>query len=515
MPFDNFDSTEAKQVPATQGLDLVGVHSDRVQSMLTTEPSQKAQRDMPTARLVGLAGVTAGLTELTMNHLGNNSAKLFQESATELMKNASTSGAGFYNALDKLRVYQSSSLVSDINTMSGPLSAATNKQVGHLINHGLYVADSLREKAYASSLMMDSSVGVASEVASLRGQFEKLGAGSVDRAQIMEVMGNDRITLSQAGAKLKTPMTAAELRTFGETGFSKGSLIREEMVKQAASMKVADKIAPAEVILEVAPKWQEKLGTVLAEDAKLARVGAQLDAFKAPSTAELSGALLKAKHLGEPLFPKGEAITTALDDYAKTSQYANRVEAKLSLEQKILHQHASGLNAQMTEELVRSSNTQAFGRGFAKGAIVMTAAIGAGYAIDKMMDREHLAISSPLGMGIDAAAGLTLLAPLPMKIKVPLAIGAIAAPRVLDATGYGDFLRPASLQGDSAWRANAVDAIGLGLAAGLNVDGRIRLGIGAATIIAGRAYNVMNTDNEKTVHELSLDMNNFKIREKK
>jgi hypothetical protein len=125
------------------------------------------------------------------------------------------------------------------------------------------------------------------------------------------------------------------------------------------------------------------------------------------------------------------------------------------------------------------------------------------------MDREHLSIETPIGMGIDAAAGLTLLSKMPMRVKVPLAAATFAAPRILDKMGHGDILRPAALQGDSAWRPNAVDAIGLGLAAGLNVDGRIRLGIAATSIIAGRVYHVMNSAKQNQLPE--LDMSKFKI----
>ena len=501
MPFnsaDAIDSNVSKNEAAVSGLDLLKVHSD------STDTMQKQDAGMPTARLVGLAGVTAGLTELTMNQLGTNSAKLFQESAAELAKSAYTGSAGLYNAIDRLRVREASSLLSDIRTVSGPLSAASSVEVGKMVNYGIDVTESLREKAFQAGPLMDSSVKVAGEVAKVKGQFDQLSAGFFNRSEIKDIMHNDRIVIGYGGAKLQAPMTAAELRTFGETGFNKGSLFGEGMVKKAASMAPGEKNAPSTVVAELAPAWQEKLTKLIADDTKQARLGAQLEAIANPSAAELRGGLLNKRYMDQPLFAEGESITGAIDELAQNRRYMDSVESKLALNQELLHQQANKVNAQMTAELAASSNTQSFVRGFARGALVMTAAVGAGYAIDKMTGREHLAISSPLGAGIDAAAGLTLLTPLPTHFRVPIALATLAAPRVLDAAGYGDFLRPAALHGDSVWRPNAVDAIGLGLAAGLNVDNRVRLGIGAATIVAGRAYNIMNGSTPTQYRELDM-----------
>ncbi len=507
MPFENFDSNEKKSEPAAQGLDFLGAHSERFNAM-DAQKSQNGPSDIPTARLVGLAGTTAGLTELVMEKIGSNSAKLFQENAKELMLNAS-GGPNLYNALDKLRVYQSTSLLSDINAASGPLSAATNKQVGHVINQGLFVTDALRERAFASSVMLDSSVKLSSEAVLLKGQFDQLSAGAMARSQMFEVMHSDRMSLTYGGAKLQTPLGANELRAFGEKSFSEGSLFRNEMVKHAAEMKAGETIAPRVLVEKVAPAWQARYTEIALEESATARMGAQIEALKNPSPGDLNGGLLKARHMNDALFKRGEKITTALEDYANNSKYMNTVEAKLVSQEKLLYEQANRLKTDMADELAKSSSAESFTRGFAKGALVMTAAIGAGVLVDKLMDREHLSIESPIGMGIDAAAGLTLLSKMPMRVKVPLAAATFAAPRILDKMGHGDILRPAALQGDSAWRPNAVDAIGLGLAAGLNVDGRIRLGIAATSIIAGRVYHVMNSAKQNQLPE--LDMSKFKI----
>lgn len=509
MPFENFDSADKKQEPAAQGLDFLGAHSERFRAT-DSQKSQSGPSDIPTARLVGLAGTTAGLTELVMDKIGTNSAKLFHESAKDLMLNAS-GGPNLYNALDKLRVYQSTSMLSDINAASGPLSAATNKQVGHVINQGLFLTDALRERAYASSVMLDSSVKLSSEAVLLKGKLDSLTAGALQRSQILEIMQNDRMSLTYGGAKLQTPLTADELRAFGEKSFNQGSLFRDEMVKHAAQMKAGETIAPRVLVEKVAPAWQSRYTEIALEESATARMGAQIEALKNPSPGDLNGGLLKARHMNEPLFKRGEKITTALEDYATNNKYMNSVEAKVASQEKLLYEHASRLKMDMADELAKSSSAESFTRGFAKGAVVMTAAIGAGVLVDKMMDREHLSIESPIGMGIDAAAGLTLLSKMPMHAKLPLAAAIFAAPRILDRMGHGDILRPAALQGDSAWRPNAVDAIGLGLAAGLNVDGRIRLGIAATTIVAGRVYHVMNSAKQDQLPE--LDMSKFKIQQ--
>lgn len=483
MPFENFDSNES---------------NNKLQA------SEELDGSMPTARLVGLAGVTAGLTELTMNQIGNNTAKLFKESAEALVKNAYSGGPEFYNALDKLRTHQSTSIISDIKTTTGPLSAATSKEVGKVINQAIDVGHSLSAQARSTEAFMSAATKLKSEISLLSGEFDSLSAGFLKRADIKDVMHNDSIILRHSASKLQAPMTATELRAFGETSFNKGSLFGEGMIKKAASMGVGDKIAPAAVVDEIAPVWKQQLTSIIADDARFARVDAQLQALKAPSVQDMNGGLLKKMDFDKPLFNKGETITTAIDDFAAHRRYVTNVESTLALEQKLLNNTANGLSNKMRAELAAGSNAHAFVRGFAKGTVAMSAAVGAGYAFDKLMGRDELAISSPLGMGIDAAAGLTLLAPIPGAIKVPLAVAALATPRILDATGHGDFLKPSRLNGDSILRANAVDAIGLGLAAGLNVDGRIRLGIGAATIVAGRMYNAMNTRNENTIQEVDI-----------
>lgn len=511
MPFENNDSTQTKSEPKSQGFDLnlVGIHSEKSESANSAQTNTKSDGGMPTGRLVGLAGTTAGLAELTMNHIGTNAGKLFRDSADTLIHTAHTGGAGLYNSLDKLRVHQATSIFNGIYTETGPLSAAANKEVGHVINYGIDVTESMRARVGAASAMTDSAVKSAAATLRLNMQFDDLAKAATSRAQMLEIMANDRRILSHGATKLQNPMTSAELRKFGELAFNKGSLVGEGMIQKAATMTAAEKVAPSTVLETVFPSWRNQLEKLTADEAKFGRMGSQLNALKNPSGADLAGGLLKMRHLEQPLFQQGEAITAALNEHAMNTRYMQGIETKLASDQRLLTQHATTLRNNMSAELAVSSNAQSFAKGFGKGAVVMSAAIGAGLVIDKMMDRENLSISSPLGMGIDAAAGLTLMSKLPTHVKVPLAVATLAAPRIMDANGYGDILRPAALQGDSAWRPNAVDAIGLGLAAGLNVDGRIRLGIGAATIVAGRAYHIMNAPKENQLPE--LDMSKFKI----
>ena len=93
---------------------------------------------------------------------------------------------------------------------------------------------------------------------------------------------------------------------------------------------------------------------------------------------------------------------------------------------------------------------------------------------------------------MDAVAGMAWLWTLPGKYKYPLAVAALALPRVCEAKGVGlGVITPASFSGDSIWKPNAVDALGLGLAVGLPVDGRIKMAVGGAAIVAGRIYNAV------------------------
>lgn len=487
MPFENFDSKETKQEPATSNLNLVGV-----------QPESTSDRGMPTGRLVGLAGVTAGLTELTIDHFANKTSKLFEQSALGLMDNAVSGGAGFYNSLDKLRVFKATSIFEDVHTMSGPLSREVNKQVGRVVNYGLDLDSAIRERAYASSAVMDSSVKVAGGVVGLNAELQQLASGLTKRAEIREIMHNDSLMLAYNRPKLEVALAATELRELGENGFNKGSMLGDKIIAKANSLKPGEKLTAMTAIEDVGPAWNQKIADLAAVDARMSRVAAQVEAMKNPSLADLNGGLLNKRHLDQALFQEGDSITAALKEHAANSKYMGQVEADLARKQGLLYKEASKLNA----ELSTTPAAQSFVKGFAKGAVVMTAAVGAGYAVDKMLGREHLSISSPIGIGIDAAAGLTLLSPMPMHVKVPIAVATFAAPRILDATGHGDILRPAALHGDSIWRPNAVDAIGLGFAAGLNVDPRVRLGIGAATIVAGRVYNTMQGPSEVPFHTL-------------
>ncbi len=487
MPFEKFDSKEAKQEPAQLNLNLAGVQSEST-----------SDRGMPTGRLVGLAGVTAGLTELTIDHFANKTSRLFEQSAIGLMDNAVSGGAGFYNSLDKLRVFQATSIFDDVHTMSGPLSRGVNKQVGRVVNYGLDLDSAFRERAYASGAMMDSSVKVSREVVGLNAELQQLGAGLMKRAELRDIMHNDTLMLAYNRPKLEVALGAPELRALGENSFNKGSMLGEKIIARANSLKPGEKLTAMTAIEEAAPAWKQKLDDLIAVDAKMSRVAAQVEAMKNPSLADLNGGLLNRRHLDQALFQEGDSITATLKEHAANSKYMGQVEADLARKQGLLYEQASKLNA----ELSTTPAAQSFVKGFAKGAVVMTAAVGAGYAVDKMMGREHLSISSPIGIGIDASAGLVLMSPMPMHLKVPAAVAIFAAPRILDATGHGDILRPAAMQGDSIWRPNAVDAVGLGLAAGLNVDPRVRLGIGAATIVAGRVYNTMQGPSEVPFRKL-------------
>lgn len=497
MPFEIQDLNEPKQASSAPNLDLARVHAEKPQSTNASEQRHSSNGDMPTGRLVGLAGTTAGLTELAIDKIGNNTAKLLHETSAELMT-STRGGSGLYNSLDKLRTYQTTSLANDINTAAGPLSAATNSKVGHLINHSQYVVDGLRERSYSASLLKDSSAKLTAEIATMRGQFDLLAANAGNRAQIAELIGHDMRTLRWNPPKdMYKAVNSQDLQIFAEVNFRPGSLFREEMIKHASGMAVVkDTITPKEVIAKIAPAWEAQRAALVAEQAQHDLLYSKLAALGKPN------GIIKDATLNGGLFKDGEPILKAIDDNVANTRYVNAVEARLSANQKLLYQHASGLNAEMAEELGKSG-ARSFTSGFAKGALAMTAAIGAGYVFDKITEREHLSISSPLGMGIDAAAGLTLLSKLPMQVKVPLAVATFAAPRLLDATGHGDMLRPSMLQGNSEWRPNTVDAVGIGLAAGLNVDGRIRLGILAATFVAGRIYGAANSPKNNDLLDFS------------
>lgn len=495
MPFENFDSKEAKQEPAPLNLNLIGVQSEQ------------SERGMPTGRLVGLAGVTGGLTELAVDQLGNKTAKLFKESAVGMMDNAIAGGAGYYNSLDKLRVFQATSILDDVHTMSGPLSREVNRQVAKVVSHGLDLDSAFREKAFAHKAVLDSSVDVAAEIRSLQIQLDKLNNGFMSRADARDIMHNDSLVLAYDRAKLNVALEAPELRALGESSFNKGSIIGEKIIERSNLLKPGEKLTAMTVVEEVAPAWKQKLDDLIAVDAKMSRVAAQVEATKNFATADLKdgfGGLLHSRHMDQALFQESDSITSALRKHSANYKYLSDVEQSLAAKQVLVQKHASMLNA----ELSTTPASLSFVNGFAKGAVVMSAAVGAGYALDKMMGREDLAISSPLGLAIDASAGLALMSKMPMRVKAPIALATLAAPRILDATGYGDILRPSVLQGDSLWRPNAVDAIGLGFAAGLNVDPRVRLGIGAATIVAGRVYN--STQESSEVSFRTLDPSKIK-----
>lgn len=262
-------------------------------------------------------------------------------------------------------------------------------------------------------------------------------------------------------------------------------------------MVPGETVSPRQALGELLPAWGERMKALSTDDALqchlVEKMGHLESAVEAP--VRVHGILTEWRVHGEqgPMFPSGDPARAALTELDEASFALSSADRALVCESSKLTRLSRELNGRMHCELQPrplAVEVQALGRGFGIGLLAMSATVGAGCLIDRLRGEEQSTLNSPLGMGLDAGAGLILACGLPAKYKVPLAVATMVVPRVLNAYEIGpNQLAPTNLSNNALWMPNAVDGIGVGVAVGLPVDGRIKSGVAGLSIVGGRLYN--------------------------
>lgn len=446
---------------------------------------------IPAAKFSGLAGLSGGLTELTFNQVNARAAETLEKAAGSLNAKALSSKIS-YEGLDSLVAHKTK--WSGITLESSAFNKATQAKIDQLIESSQSLANRDSTFQTASKDVRAAQMRLGVEETRLVREQRELQKGLFARADLRDIMHNDTIIRSQmTPSSLATDMTAEELRGVGRS-FNETSLFRKGLLDKAANMAPGELVKPQDLMNEVMPAWRAQLDASLQADKKMSLVGDQLRLLNEAEIVPHARIqqLASAENRAWSNLPINDPIKAQVSEYvsgvkvlniAKGSLYAHAAEVgTLSL------QLGQGLRAEAA--LAENTAVASFVRGFGKGFAGMSLGIGAGYMADQLMGRGELAINSPAGLAIDALGGMALVSKLPSSVKLPLALATIATPRVIEATGFGkDFLSPTTFAGSSEYKPNAVDALGLGLAAGLPVATTYKMAIGAAAIVTGRVYN--------------------------
>ena len=491
--FENAKSRTSDADNHQAKLDLIGLVAEGNKS----EPEETiTTKAIPAARWTLLAGTTAGLTELTVSQLSRSTAQTPAGASGELLTDLQRTASLNYPAMDKLRNH-SASVTGEIGlALHAPNGAKA--AVNDILTTADKVAGLERSKLSLGLARNTTEQQLQQHIKGLTAEQKQLSARFLANADAWDIMHNDNILLNHTQSKAGIPLAADELRTFATSTFNEGSLYRKGLLDRAAAMQVGEKVAPSAVYKEIIPAWQQQLVLNQLDSRRLSTLNAQLaELERGLSSPGNVKSILNASDngLGGPVFSSTDAGRRAMMEFGHANQLYAHNSAQLAHETFTLTNKARNLQSQMSAELlsVRTAAGHSFARGFGKGVVAMSVGIGAGYTIDQLTGEERTSFNSPIGLGLDAAAGLALFSNLPGKYKYPLAIAAIAAPRVLHAYGYGDnLLAPTTLSSDSLWKPNAVDAIGVGVAVSLPIPGNYKAAAVGGAIVGGRVYNAMN-----------------------
>ncbi|MBY0549298.1 MAG: hypothetical protein K2W95_18630 [Candidatus Obscuribacterales bacterium] len=470
-------ATNAKQ----SGLDLLSVSQENQEPKAT-----------PVARFTLLAGTVAGLTELTFSRLNKGAAQTLADATGELM-----TGNVSINAVDKLTGYRSSVPSSEFGLTLGGVKESTQAAVTDIIT----ATDRVRS-ATGTALEANNRFGLAkqalqAEVSKLSSELQRLQDGSFARHEAMDVMHSERYALPSFDGT--TGVNADQLRKMATESLPQGnSTLRTGLLDRASRMLPGETISPRQAVSELLPEWNSRLQAINAENVRVGDVTEKLGhldlASRIPDRASMVLQSRARNGFLEPVFPAGDPARAVLTELQQAEGQFRSAAAHMERESSQLRNLSGDLNRQMHAELAAEKYAvNAFGRGFGKGVLAMSAGVGVGCVIDGLTGEERSTLNSPIGMGLDAGAGLLMVSNLPAKYKLPLAVATMAVPRVLNAFDIGpNQLAPSSLSSSSIWAPNAIDGIGLGLAVSLPVDGRVKAAAAGAAIVAGRAYNAYN-----------------------
>lgn len=453
--------------------------------------NREPDKVVPVARWTLLAGTTAGVTELVFNRLNTTAAKSLADAGAELM-----TGAVSPAAVDKLTAYSASGLPAEFGITSGALSNKTREAVSRIINATDRVNSATVYRQEAAQRLGLARGGVEAQMSAIAAELGQLQSGSYARANALDIMHSERYGLM--AFDVKSGVNAEQLRTLATEAFPHAdSTLRQGLLDRASRMVPGETVSPHQAVGDLLPAWNTKLQGLNAENARIGSLTEKLGRYQLATTVpDRVQSILnyRGNGLREPLFPVADPGRAALNELQQSAAAMSAAETALATQTRNLTNLSGDLHRQMRAELVAEQYAvNAFSRGFGKGVLAMSAGIGAGYVIDQLSGEERSTLNSPVAMGLDAGAGLIMASGMPARYKVPLAIATLVVPRVLNAYEMGPSqLAPATLSTGSLWAPNAVDGIGLGVAVGLPVDGRIKAGLAGASIVAGRAYNAYN-----------------------
>lgn len=475
------DQVDAGANAKQSGLDLLSV----------SEENQESEA-IPVARFTLLAGTVAGITELTFSRLNKDAAQTLVDATGELKAgNVST------NAIDKLTRYRSTVPSSEFGLTLGGVKESTQAAVTDIITASDRVRSATGLQTSAGERLGLARQGLQAEVAKLTDELAQLQRGSFARHEAWDMMHSERYSLAAFDGT--AGVNAEQLKAMATESLPPGnSTLRAGLLDRASRMVPGETVSPRQALGDLIPAWQGRMQTLNAENARMTRITEKLGhlelATKIPERVPSILNFRGASGLSEPVFPAGDAGRAAMTELQHSTAAMRAAESGLFRESTHLGNLSSDLNRQMHLELAAEKYAvNAFGRGFGKGVLAMSATVGAGCIIDGLTGEERSTLNNPIGMGLDAGAGLMLISNLPAKYKLPLAVATMVVPRVLNAYDIGpNQLAPSSLSSSSLWAPNAVDGIGLGLAVSLPVDGRIKAAAVGAALVGGRVYNAYN-----------------------
>lgn len=477
------DQANSPNQGQNNNLDLLSVSQPEVHSIT------------PVARWTLLAGGTAGITEAAFNKVNVAAAENLAGASREIAAGLGQ-GTVNYDAINRLSAY-TRSLPVEANLTLGATNASTVRQVRDMLSLADEIMSADRRIFSATERIGEARKVIGAEVTALTDEVAALRAGAHGRVVAFEVAHVDRYG---AAALSKHALVDADgLRAIAAENqyFHPTSTLRHGLLERAAKMAPGETVSPFKALNEMHPAWAEKVAAMNKENARLVTAESRLHALNlAMETPDaVRGILNFRSSVGEQPFKVGEPVYNAMRDLHENAVALRGAKATFEANKGSLVPLAASMEAKMGGLLASEVATvQAFARGFGKGVVGMSAGIGAGYVVDQLTGNEQATLSSPVGMGIDASAGLVACSAMPWRFKAPLALTMMAVPRVLNAYDVGPAqLTPSMIASDSVWRPNAVDGLGIGLAAGLPVAGKYKLGLGVAAIIAGRLYNGVST----------------------
>lgn len=461
-------------------------------TVVATE-SEQPKESSKVAPLTFLAGTTAGLTDLVVDRFNYSASQTLAEATGRLM-----TGNVNQAAVDKLTNYALNAPPKEFGLTTGAFKESTRTTVGEILSSADYVTRSTMSRDSIARRFADAQQGLQAEITKVSDELTPLQRGAHARYSAMDMMHSERYGVTAFNGK--TGVSADELRKMAADFMPPGeSTFRAGLLDRASRMAPGETVTPHQALTELIPAWNDRLHALNAEDALQSHLTEKLEHLQ--SVAQKPAAASSVAHsygmrLRQPLFPAGDSARAVMTELQHSAAGLQVAEARLAQDMSKLSELSLGLNQRMHSELLPGPvalHANAFGRSFGKGVFAMSAGIGVGCLVDHLTGEERSTLDSPLGMGLDAGAGLILASGMPAKYKVPLALATMVVPRVLNHYEIGpNQLAPTKLSSSSLWAPNAVDGIGVGLAVGLPVDGRIKAGVAGASIVAGRAYNAYN-----------------------